>query len=374
MRFQIIILLIGGILFSCENDSPNSVSETPSKEEQTDSISVASASFLSNLVDQSEGLIRVAGNNSYRGMHVLSEDVIWLSGSNSTVTLSLNGGENWKAFTIEDCPNCDFRDITALNDSTAIVISIGSPGKIYKTSNWGSNWKKVYHNDDSLIFMDAIEFWDDDRGLVFGDPVDGLVFLLETSDGGESWSRIASKITPSADGTAGFAASGTSIALGEGGRAWIGTGGKHAWVLHSNDYGVSWGTVESQVPDNNPGNGVYSLAMSSSGVGMAVGGNWEYIESDSVLSITNDYGESWELYEGVIPNGYRSCVAYSEYKNTQLWVCTGSSGTDISYDNGQSWKTIDSTGYNIVEFAPHSNIAWLADGKGHITKLKLADK
>lgn len=373
MRIHVIILLIGGILFSCENDSPNSVSEESSKETDEDSVNV-SPSFQSNLVDQSDALIRVAGNNSYRGMHVLSEDVIWLSGSNSTVAISLNGGEDWKSYTIEDCENCDFRDITGLNDSTALTISIGSPGRIYKTSDWGASWRKVYHNDDSLIFMDAIEFWDDDRGLVFGDPVDGLVFLLESKDGGETWSRINSKIIPSADGTAGFAASGTSIALGEDGKAWIGTGGKHAWVLHSNDYGVSWGAVESQLPDNNPGNGVYSLAISSSGIGMAVGGNWEQVESDSVLSITTDSGENWRLYEGAIPNGYRSCVAHGAYDGNDFWICTGSSGTDLSYDQGKSWSSIDTAGFNVVEFAPNSNIAWAANGKGHIYKIELLEK
>lgn len=374
MRFHVIILLIGGILFSCGNDSPNSISKQSSKEAQEDSINVSLPNFQSNLVDQSEALIHAAGNNSYRGMHVLSEDVIWLSGSNSTVAISLNGGENWKSFTIDDCENCDFRDITALNDSTALIISIGSPGRIYKTTDWGETWNIVYHNDDSLIFMDAIEFWDNDRGLVFGDPVDGLVFLLESKDGGETWSRINSKITPSADGTAGFAASGTSIALGEDGQAWIGTGGKHAWVLHSNDYGVSWGAVESQLPDNNPGNGVYSLAMSSSGIGMAVGGNWEHVESDSVLSITTDFGENWRLYEGTIPNGYRSCVAHGAYDGNEFWLCTGSSGTDISYDQGKSWSSIDTTGFNVVEFAPNSNVAWAADSKGHIYKIEQLEK
>ena len=68
-----------------------------------------------------------------------------------------------------------------------------------------------------------MHFWENGKGLTFGDSKDGKMILL-TDDYGKSW-RVAENIPEAAEGEVGFAASGTSLVTVEGGRAWIGLRG-----------------------------------------------------------------------------------------------------------------------------------------------------
>ena len=68
-------------------------------------------------------------------------------------------------------------------------------------------------------------FWDADNGIVFGDSVDGQLYLLTTNDGGRVWSRVDTRnLPPALENEGAFAASGTNIALFGKSHAWIGTG------------------------------------------------------------------------------------------------------------------------------------------------------
>ncbi len=354
-----------------EMDESNSA-ETENKE---DSILVKqdfTAEFT--ISKQTQLVIDTSIRQSYRGMHVLSPNVTWISGMNGVVGITRDGGENWKINRVPACDDCDFRDIAALNDSTALAVSIASPGYIYKTSDFGTNWELVYENTDSSVFMDAIEFWDDQNGLVFGDPVDDKVFLLKTSDGGDNWERVDHIAVPKAMGTAGFAASGTSIALGDNGKAWIGLGGAHSFVLKSEDYGVQWKVHETPMPQGSEGRGVYSVAFLNDQIGVAAGGNWEKELSDSCVSYTKDGGLSWTLVKGDSPNGYRSCVAVGGESCEALspfFVTCGTSGVDLSLDNGQTWERVDSTSLNVIEFAPNTGIGWGADSWGNVYRVEV---
>ncbi|MEA1888052.1 MAG: hypothetical protein U9N72_12675 [Bacteroidota bacterium] len=48
---------------------------------------------------------------SIRALHVVSEDVIWASGSGGTYLLSVDGGKTWKADTVPGASEDDFRSI-----------------------------------------------------------------------------------------------------------------------------------------------------------------------------------------------------------------------------------------------------------------------
>ena len=51
-------------------------------------------------------------------------------------------------------------------------------------------WNKVYENADTSMFLDAINFKDENNGSVVGDPINNIIFLLNTSDKGEHWQMI----------------------------------------------------------------------------------------------------------------------------------------------------------------------------------------
>src|ERR1043165_9512867 len=72
---------------------------------------------------------------SLRGLSVVNDNVIWVSGSNGTVAKSLNGGKSWKWITVKGFEKTDFRDIEAFNAATAVIMGISEPAYILKTND-----------------------------------------------------------------------------------------------------------------------------------------------------------------------------------------------------------------------------------------------
>ncbi|HNU16128.1 MAG TPA: YCF48-related protein, partial [Chitinophagaceae bacterium] len=124
---------------------------------------------------------------SIRGLSVVSDNVIWVSGSNGTIGKSTDGGQHWKWLVVNGFEKNDFRDIEAFDASTAIIMSVDAPAYILKTTNGGESWKIVYENKTKGMFLDAMEFWNEQAGIVIGDPIDGKFFIARTFDGGISW-------------------------------------------------------------------------------------------------------------------------------------------------------------------------------------------
>ena len=151
-------------------------------------------------------------NTSIRGLSVVNDKVIWVSGSNGKVGKSVDRGKTWQWFSVSGYEKRDFRDIEAFDSSTAVIIAVAEPAIILRTQDGGSSWNKVYENTDTGMFLDAMEFWNEESGIVIGDPIEGRFFICRTFDGGKTWKEIPFENRPVADsGEACFAASGTNI-------------------------------------------------------------------------------------------------------------------------------------------------------------------
>jgi photosystem II stability/assembly factor-like uncharacterized protein len=161
-----------------------------------------------------------------RGVSAVNECIVWSSGSGSTVIRTTDGGTTWQRVAVTP-DQLDFRDIDAIDENTAYLLSIG-PGeasRIYKTTDAGATWTLQFKNENPKAFLDAMSFWDANNGLVFGDSIDGKFDILRTEDGGRNWKRIdTTSLPPALPNEGAFAASGTNIALFDKTHAWIGTG------------------------------------------------------------------------------------------------------------------------------------------------------
>ena len=116
--------------------------------------------------------------------------------------------------TVKGFEKTDFRDIEAFDGSTAIIMGIAEPAYILKTTDGGDNWKIVYENKTKGMFLDAMDFWNSEYGVVVGDPIAGRAFMAETFDSGETWKELPTDKRPATDsGEAFFAASGSNIRL-----------------------------------------------------------------------------------------------------------------------------------------------------------------
>src|SRR5438045_4882435 len=80
-------------------------------------------------------------NARLRGVSAVNNRAAWASGSGSTVLRTEDGGAIWKKLTVTS-DALDFRDIDAINEKTAYVLSIGNgaASRIYKTTDGGTTW------------------------------------------------------------------------------------------------------------------------------------------------------------------------------------------------------------------------------------------
>ncbi len=304
---------------------------------------------------------------SFRGLSAVNNQVAWASGSGGTVLRTINGGITWADVSVPASDSVQFRDIEAFNADTAIVMGVASPAKFYKTVDGGQSWKLMYFNEHPQVFFDAMGFWDTQNGIAFSDAIEGHLVIITTTDGGNNWKEINyANLPKSPKGEGGFAASGTCLATYGESTVWIGLGSPASRVFKSADKGESWTVVETTMKRPKPTGGIFSLAFTSKLYGVAVGGDYEDGKDNNLnAAITEDGGITWGVIETNQPNGYRSAVAPIPF--TEWWIAVGTSGVDVSKNNGRKWKNISKDGYHAVSFGS-KNVGWLSGG-GKIAKI-----
>lgn len=304
---------------------------------------------------------------SFRGLSVVSEKVIWASGTRGTVIRTVDGGKTWNVIAVPEAGKLDFRDIEAFDADTAYIISIGNgeASRIYKTNDGGSTWKLQFKNANDKAFYDAMACWDRNNCVAMSDPVDGKYVFIGTRDG-ETWQPMdTDKMAAAKPGEAAFAASGTCLIAHGRDRLLLVSGGNDARVFRSEDRGSSWRVAETPIVKGTAGSGIFSIAMLNGKRGIIVGGNYEKPDQNADnLAFTSDGGRTWLAGNGL--SGYRSGVAYID--NTTV-VAVGSSGSDISSDGGKKWRNIDKVSYNAVQ-AKGSRAVWAVGEKGMVARMK----
>lgn len=292
-----------------------------------------------------ENLPGAGTNSNIRGLCVVSDTVIWGSGSKGTFLRSVDEGGSWLYGTIPGAENLDFRDIHAVNHLLAWVISAGDSGLIFVTRDGGRNWYLQYKNKSEGIFFDGFAFWDKKSAIAYSDPLGDRWFSIRTNNAGGKWELIDPFAYPAMqEGEAGFAASGTGIVTYGKGHVWIASGGADiARVFRSLDWGSNWRVYNTPLRSGKTA-GIFSMAFWNHTDGVIVGG--DYIDSTNRsynCAVTLDGGQHWELIEKDNPNGYRSCVAANEDGSVLLTV--GRTGSEYSLDKGRTWIPLGTEGF-----------------------------
>lgn len=84
---------------------------------------------------QTVKLLNSTSKASLRGLCVVDDNTVWVSGSGGTVGRSVDGGNNWTWMTVKGFEKADFRDIEAFDAKTAVIMGIASPAYILKTTD-----------------------------------------------------------------------------------------------------------------------------------------------------------------------------------------------------------------------------------------------
>jgi photosystem II stability/assembly factor-like uncharacterized protein len=311
-----------------------------------------------------------------RGISAVDDNVAWASGAGNAVLRTADGGATWRKLAPPvdaQATPLDFRDIDAIDERTAYLLSIGpaAASRIFKTSDAGAHWTQQYINPDQKGFLDAMTFWDADNGLVIGDSIDGQLQILRTGDGGATWNKIpASALPPALPDEGAFSASGSNIAMVGRDDAWIATGSR---VLHTADRGRSWSVAQAPL-DSSPSAGIFSITFRDPLHGVIVGGDFKR-EGAAVnnVAITGDGGKTWRLVREQGLSGYRSSVKYLPGGGQSL-IAVGPGGADLSRDDGASWTPLaypaTLAGFDAISFAPGRATAWASGNKGELAKVK----
>jgi len=301
---------------------------------------------------------------SIRGLHLVSDQVGWASGTDGTVLRMING-EHWQEIIIPKYGHLDFRDIEGFDSLTAVAMAAGSVGRIIRTVDGGLSWTEVYTNLDEGIFLDGLDF-DGSVGFCIGDPMAGETFILNSQDYGITWQRITTNnLGPALPAEGSYAASGTSVVYSDQHLFAAYGGDSLTRVIHYDTSSELWKTAPAPLAIG-AGCGIFSMAFESSHYGVAVGGC--YLDSAStkgVVAITLDTGNNWITIEGSPPNGYRSCITYCRSKDA--YVTCGRTGVDISYDSGQSWNALTGDGYYTCALG--DSTGWLMGRAGKLARM-----
>ena len=306
-------------------------------------------------------------NTSLRGLSVVNDNVVWVSGSNGTVGRTTNAGKNWKWFTVKGFEKREFRDIEAFDGATAVIMAVDEPAYILKTNDGGESWREVYENKSKGMFLDAMEFWNEQSGIVIGDPVDGRFFIARTFDGGSVWNEIPFENRPTADtGEACFAASGTNIRALDRDEAVFVSGGSRSRLF------TRTSKIELPIIQGTESTGANSISVfddykRKGGKRMIVVGGDFKIDSSSKKNcfLTSDHGKSWYAPK-VPPHGYRSCV---EFLSKQDILTCGLNGVDYSFDSGRTFNLISREGFHVCRIAKYGPSIFLAGNNGRVAKV-----
>ena len=301
---------------------------------------------------------------SLRGLSVVTDKIIWVSGSQGTVGRSIDGGKTFTWMTVKGFEKTDFRDIEAFSAKTAIIMGIAEPAYILKTTDGGNNWKVVFENNTKGMFLDAMEFWNERSGIVIGDPVNDKIFIARSFDGGDTWNNIPTQNYPVADsGEACFASSGTNIrALNKKEAVFISGGLRSRMFIRDKK-------IDMPILQGKQTTGANSVAVKTikkKTTLIVVGGDFTTKDSTSKnCVITIDGGQSFTT-PTVAPHGYRSCVEYLKGDN---WISCGLNGIDYSTDNGNTWTWISKEGFHVCKKAKKGKAVFFA-GAGKIGRLQ----
>lgn len=309
----------------------------------------------------------------FRGLSVVSDEVVWLGGYNGTVLRSVDSGAHWTSVGPSAAADLQFRDIEAMSEDHAVALTIG-PGedsRVYVTVDGGRSWSESFRNTDANAFYDCLAFFDAKRGIAVSDPPDGKARIIATVDGGRSWRVVDNAgMPPALAGEFYFAASGTCLRAGKGRTAYLATGGgAEARVLTSTDWGRTWTAASTPLASSDSA-GIFSVDFRTPREGIVVGGDFlAPTTAGGNAAYTTDGGRTW-LEPSAFPAGYRSGLSWMPGWRAALAV--GPSGTDVTWDGGRSWSVVDSGSFDAVECGEH--VCWASGAGGRVGKLPVPER
>lgn len=289
---------------------------------------------------------------SLRSVHAVSEMVAWASGANGTVLRTMDGGENWQSCAIpKGAEKLDLVSVQGSDENTAVVISTGKGrlSGIYKTADGCQTWRLVFTNPDANGSFTSIHRMTNKQLYLLGNPVDGKFSMFYSADAGETWSGTDD---PGLDSEKGD----LTLSTGNGNFISVGPflffGARSPSALHlyhtypkcepgaqsAAGCPIAWTITDVPLASGEAGNVEFSLAARTQ-LNLANGSVQTVLVAVGSLTgsaaTSRDEGKNWKAAATPPSAGVRA-VAYSS--STRSWIAVGPNETEISTDDGQTWR------------------------------------
>ncbi len=318
-------------------------------------------------------LLQATGfSNQYRGiadMYIVNPQVVWANAFDGldpstciqVFTKTTDGGKTWIPGKYTGVPaNSTISMIDAISSQKAWIAvykksnQLGVNG-IFVTYDGGKSWSQqtsaAFSNSKS--FPDIVYFWNAQKGVCIGDPINNYFEIYTTNNGGINWIQVPSENIPvSLSGEYGY----IHLYSVYGNTIWFGT--NKGRVFKSTDQGYHWTVASTGMTE------ISNLGFHNDSIGIATYRLYGHSGGIIAFQMTKsvDGGATWST---VNPSGvyYKSDLAVVPDAPGML-ISTGISqdildnGSAYSLDDGNTWTQLDdSIKYTSVKFYS-SSVGW----------------
>lgn len=321
-------------------------------------------------------LFQTTETNFITQINVVDDNNIWVADQiGYYFSKTTDGGLNWSEYGFELTGNPP--DYFVLSSNIAWFASFNSDSYytgVFKSNDGGETWVKQetanYSEPESWPMY--IHFWDDNTGIVLGDPVSSTnrFEIYTTSNGGETWTRVPEENIPVSNNDYYYPEKVCVL----GNTIWVST--YKGNVFKSSDNGISWSVFDAY--DNTIGDLTYrsaAIAFKNQNEGLLI----DYYSLEPFLTKvykTTDGGENWSEvnYTGEIPGA--GVLVYdpigASYFSVESELASNSPnnfGLYYSTDNGETWqKNIFFDGIQLTSLKSLNGTLYIGKYGGEIYK------
>jgi photosystem II stability/assembly factor-like uncharacterized protein len=295
------------------------------------------------------------GNDLF-SVFTYSSSVAWASGSDGTLIYTSNGGINWVSRSSTLFFNVDMMGIYATGNTTAYVVcNRQDTGKIFKTTNTGLTWTKIFARKG--VRLNDIEFLNPAIGYVFGNPYQGKWFVIKTPDAGISFDTTSIIRPPTNLNNNGYRNSTCVFQANVNSPIQLYFGTNEGRIMRSMNGGITWDSVLTTF--NDP---VYAITFINATTGFTGGfdpfrttnggTNWTqqpYLNQGDFMSFAHTSGTTWYTTEDGICKSTNSGGSFSlEYSQPNNFSYNHMSFVTTPNDNSMTvvngWAVTDNGG------------------------------
>jgi len=277
----------------------------------------------------------------------VDENIVWgeidFNNGNGGFFKTSDGGMNWIVDTLIDV---DYTTSIYALDANTAYYTTGSPSnvsRILSTTDGGLSWVNQSSGFNNNNFINFIHFFDNNNGVVLGEPSGGYLEIYTTSNSGENWIRVPNANIPVSI-TNELPIYRAQCILSN--TTWVPAaviGTNEFRIFKSTDMGSSW-TVFPKFTTSEINLLPTSLAFHSQTEGLLVLSKFNVANPEFKMMKTTDGGINWIEINFTLPinPAFVSLIegTSSGYVVTSPLINFGSA---YSLDGGNNWQLIENT-------------------------------